>query len=142
MLLRTQANEGDYSITLPQNLTNAAIKLEDVLIERVGMEEKIHKVLTKVWMVRWAKQEDNSIPYPTERFMALSTLEANRGHKQSIYITNPLARLEYYIHPVCLKELKILSVSLYGNNDKAACDVLQTWFTEKDNLSFSRIYSL
>lgn len=47
MLLRTKATEGDYSITLLQNLTDAVIELEDVLIERIGMEEKIHEVLIK-----------------------------------------------------------------------------------------------
>ncbi|KAG2743925.1 hypothetical protein P692DRAFT_201675464, partial [Suillus brevipes Sb2] len=31
MLLRTKANEGDYSIPLPQNLTDAVIELEDAL---------------------------------------------------------------------------------------------------------------
>jgi hypothetical protein len=142
MLLRTKANEGDYSIPLPQNLTDAVIELEDALTERMGVEEKIHGVLTKVWMVRWAKQEDNPIPCPTERFMALSMLEADGGHKQPVCVTNPLARLEYCIRLACLKELKILSASLYSGNDESACDALQTWFTEKNNSPFSRIRSL
>ncbi|KAG2030468.1 hypothetical protein BDR03DRAFT_987079 [Suillus americanus] len=141
MLLRADEGE-DYSIPLPEDLIDAIIELEDALTEKTGVEEKIHAVLTKVWMVKWTKQEGNPIPCPTERFMALSTLEADGGHKQPVYVTNPLARLEYCIRLVCLKELKILSASLYGGDDEAACDALQTWFTEKTNSPFSRIRSL
>lgn len=141
MLIRT-GKEAEYSIPLPKNLVNAVTELEDALTGTIGVEEKIHAVLTKVWMAKWAKQEGNPIPCPTERFMALSTLEADGGHKQPVYVTNPLARLEYCIRFVCLKELKILSASLYGGDDEAACDALQTWFTEKTNSPFSRIRSL
>ncbi|KAG2045750.1 hypothetical protein BDR06DRAFT_1015331 [Suillus hirtellus] len=141
MLIRT-GKEAEYSIPLPKNLVNAVTELEDALTGTIGVEEKIHAVLTKVWMTKWAKQEGNPIPCPTERFMALSTLEADGGHKQPVYVTNPLARLEYCIRFVCLKELKILSASLYGGDDEAACDALQTWFTEKTNSPFSRIRSL
>ncbi|KIK42496.1 hypothetical protein CY34DRAFT_106847 [Suillus luteus UH-Slu-Lm8-n1] len=95
MLLRTKATKGDYSITLLQNLTDTVIELEDVLIARIGIEEKIH--------------------------------EADGGYKQPVYIINSLARLEYCICLTFLKEPKILSVSLYGSNDKAACNDLQTW---------------
>ncbi|KAG2088572.1 uncharacterized protein F5147DRAFT_525879, partial [Suillus discolor] len=141
MLIRT-GKEAEYSIPLPKNLVNAITELEDALTGTIGVEEKIHAILTKVWMVKWVKQEGNPIPCPTERFMALSTLEADGGHKQPVYVTNPLARLEYCIRFVCLKELKILSASLYGGDDEAACDALQTWFTEKTNSPFSRIRSL
>ncbi|KAG2063370.1 hypothetical protein BDR04DRAFT_1123305 [Suillus decipiens] len=141
MLLRIDEEE-DYSIPLPENLLDALIDLEDALIENMGVEENIHAVLTKVWMVKWAKEEGNPLPCPTERFMALSTLEADGGHKEPVHVTNPLARLEYCIRLVCLKELKILSASLYDGDDEAACDALQTWFTEKTNSPFSRIRSL
>ncbi|KAG1855255.1 hypothetical protein F4604DRAFT_1590815, partial [Suillus subluteus] len=132
----------DGALRLLEDLLDAIIELEDALTEKTGVEEKIHAVLTKVWMVKWTKHEGNPIPCPTERFMALSTLEADGGHKQPVYVTNPLARLEYCIRLVCLKELKILSASFYGGDDEAACDAIQTWFTEKTNSPFSRIRSL
>ncbi|KAG2110465.1 hypothetical protein BD769DRAFT_1674624 [Suillus cothurnatus] len=141
MLLRTDEEE-DYSIPLPPDLIDAIIDLEEALIEPTGVEEKIHAVLTKVWMVKWTKQEGNPIPCPTERFMALSTLEADGGHKRPVYVTNPLARLEYCIRLVCLKELKVRSALLHGGDDEAACNAIQTWFTEKTNSPFSRIRSL
>ncbi|KAG2063025.1 hypothetical protein BDR04DRAFT_953732, partial [Suillus decipiens] len=141
MLLRTDRGD-DYEIPISHDLINALQELELALTEKEQTTEKIHTVLTMIWMVKWSKKKDNTIPCPTERFMALYTLNANGQHKEPVLVTPTMARLEYCMRLACLKQLKILSAELYNGDDAAACDALQPWFTEKTNSPFSGIRSL
>ncbi|KAG2110016.1 hypothetical protein DEU56DRAFT_985445 [Suillus clintonianus] len=141
MLLRTDRGD-DYEIPIPQHLMQALQELELALTEKEETTEKIHAVLTMIWMTKWVKEKDNTIPCPTERFLALHTLEADGRHREPVLITPILARLEYCMRLACLKQLKILSTKLYDGNDEAACDALQPWFTDKTNSPFSGLRSL
>jgi hypothetical protein len=141
MLMRTDEEEG-YFIPLPASLGDAIYHLQESLTNEDGIIQSIHEVLKQVWMVKWIKTVDNPIPCPTERLVALQTLEADGGHKEASYVTNPLAKLEYCIRLACLKETKILSASTFDGDDEAALNSLLPWFTEKTNSPFSRIRSL
>jgi hypothetical protein len=141
MLLRTDRGD-DYEIPIPHQLMHALQDLELALTEKESTTDKIHVILTLVWMAKWVKENNNTIPCPTERFMVLHTLEVDGRHREPVYITPDFARLEYCIRLACLKQLKILSAELYDGNDEAACDALQPWFTEKTNSPFSGLRSL
>ena len=141
MLMRTD-DEECYFIPLPEYLEDAINQLEESLINGEGIIQSIHGVLKQVWMTKWVKTPDNPIPCPTERLVALQTLEADGSHKDASYVTNPLAKLQYCIRLACLKEIKILSTTIFDGDDEAALNSLVPWFTEKTNSPFSRIRSL
>ena len=50
-----------------------------------------------LWTQKWSKTEDNLIPCPTERTLALLTLDKNGGHQEPHNITGYIAKLEYCI---------------------------------------------
>ncbi|KAG2126628.1 uncharacterized protein EDB93DRAFT_1096999 [Suillus bovinus] len=141
MLLRADGSQ-DYEVPITHDLMQAVQHLELALREGEQTAEKIHAVLTIVWMTKWVKGEDNTIPCPTERFMILHTLEVDGRHKEPVLITPDFARVEYCMRLACLKQLKVLSAEVYNGNDEAACDALQPWFTEKTGSPFSGIRSL
>jgi hypothetical protein len=138
MLMRMEENQG-YFIPLSESLKEAINNLQMLLKDEEDTIESIHDILKAIWMVKWIKTQDNHIPCPTERLVALQTLEANGGHKEASYVTNPLAKLEYCIRLACLKEVNALSTSM---DEEAALNSLQPWFTEKTNSPFSRVRSL
>ncbi|KAG2340290.1 hypothetical protein BDR05DRAFT_1035653, partial [Suillus weaverae] len=76
MLLRIDKG-GDYDIPIPHNLMLTLQDLELALMTKKQTTEKIHAVLTKTWLAKRVKKEGNTIPCPTEQFMALHTLEAD-----------------------------------------------------------------
>ncbi|KAG2745522.1 hypothetical protein P692DRAFT_20876973 [Suillus brevipes Sb2] len=112
MLLRTDRGD-NYEIPIPHQLMHTLQDLELALTEKESMTEKIHMVLTLVWMAQWVKEKNNMIPCPTERYMVLHTLEVDGRHREPVHITPDFAGLEYCIRLACLKQLKILSAELY-----------------------------
>jgi len=138
MLIRTDEDQA-YHIPFPASLQRAIQDLKGSLQNEDGIMGSLHGVLTEVWMVNWIKTADNPIPCPTERLIALQTLDADGGHKEPKLVTGLLAKLEYCIRLACLKEMKVQSIN---GNDEAALNLLQPWFTEKTNSTFSRIRSL
>lgn len=138
MLIRNEENQG-YFIPLPESLEEAIDNLQRLLKDDEDTIESIHDVLKAIWMVKWKKTQNNLIPCPTERLVALQTLEADGSHKEPVYVTNPLAKLEYCIRLTCLKEVNASSTFM---DEEAALNSLQPWFTEKTNSAFSRIRSL
>ncbi|KAG1761224.1 hypothetical protein EDD22DRAFT_954205 [Suillus occidentalis] len=61
------SKEGNnYKIPIPHQLMHALQNLEQALTEKESATDKIHNILTLVWMAKWVKEEDNTIPCPTE----------------------------------------------------------------------------
>lgn len=142
MLLKAENNNGTYSIPLPRDLIQDIFNLKEALEEYdENIQDCIHAVLKKVWMTKWMRTEENTIPCPTERLLALLTLGTDGKHKEPHQITGYLAKLEYCIRLCCLWELKVISATS-DDDDEATCNLLQPWFTEKTYSPFSRIRSL
>ncbi|KAI6139458.1 hypothetical protein BKA82DRAFT_36655 [Pisolithus tinctorius] len=141
MLGRVQ-QENRYSLPLPDSLIAKVTALGPAIREGVDVSASLHQVLTEVWMTKWPKTTGNPMPCPTERMLALYTLEGDGKHKEPAAVTYYLARLTYCIRLVCLKELRQQSESRFNGVEELACDELQPWFTEHTNSPFSRIRAL
>lgn len=127
---------------MPGKLVDYIQDLEVALKHQVDVSETIHLVLSNVWLSKWHKMADNTIPCPTERLLAILTLNKDGTHKQPHEITQYFAKFEYCICLTCLKEIKLLAARKYDNNEEQACKYLSDWFTENTNYPFARIQSL
>ncbi|KIK25617.1 hypothetical protein PISMIDRAFT_22752 [Pisolithus microcarpus 441] len=141
MLVRVQ-HEDRYSLPLPDTLIAKLAALRQGLHDGVNVSCSIHEVLTEVWMSKWIKTFDNPLPCPTERMLALFTLDRDGKHKEPNSVTWHLAKLEYCIRLVSLKELKLQAASKFNQDDELACDAVQPYFTEHTNTPFGRIRAL
>ncbi|KAI6015970.1 hypothetical protein EDC04DRAFT_2608612 [Pisolithus marmoratus] len=126
-MLAWAENEDRYSLPLPDTLSAKITALRQALADGVDASDRIHEVLTALWMSKWVKTRNNLIPCPTERVLALLTLDRDGKHKEPVVVTGILAQLEYCVCLVCLKELKQLSVASFGENDEMAYN---KWWTE------------
>ncbi|KAI5981269.1 hypothetical protein EDC04DRAFT_2617498 [Pisolithus marmoratus] len=138
-MLAWAANEGTYDLPLPDTLRAKVAALREALQHGGDTSDRIHDILTTVWLSKWTKTTNNPLPCPTECMLALFTLDKDGKHKEPIAVTHHLAKLEYCIHLVCLNKLKHQALTTFGENDEEACDALQPSFTEHTNYPFSRI---
>ena len=141
-LVLRSGNQQHYKMPLPPHTQAAMQHLKTSLVSGDDVSAHVHEALTNLWIQKWSKTEDNPIPCPTERTLALLTLDKDGGHQEPHNVTGYIAKLEYCIRLTCLKELKKRSEEEYNGDDEHACDALQPWFTEKTNSPFSRIRSL
>jgi len=141
LLVRVQKTD-NYDLVLPTALQDDIAMLSVALAKEHNISQAIHRVLTGVWMTKWTRTSTNLFPCPTERLLALTTLDKDGKHQQPHNVTGLLAQLEYCIRLTCLKELKLRSSNIFDNDDEASCDSLLPWFTEKTNSPFARIRSL
>lgn len=90
----------------------------------------------------WNRDSINRIPCPTERLLALITLNKDGGHQEPKEVTGYLAKFQYCIRLTCLREIKYLAAVQFHGDDLQACNALLPWFTEKTTSPFSRIRAL
>ncbi|OBZ66042.1 ATP-dependent DNA helicase tlh2 [Grifola frondosa] len=139
MLLRPKQQ---YQIPLPAILVTHIQKLQQAIDDRSDIEDHIHHVLIDLWMTRWNPSQDNSIPCPSHRFLALNSVQHDGGHADASHNTQPIAKLKFAIRVTFLCQIKKMSATKYGGQDDLACDELQAWFTEKTYSPFNTICSL
>jgi hypothetical protein len=106
-----------------------------------GLAE-LHQVFKGLFMQKWIPTEDNPIPCPTIRTLALLSLQRDGSFAEPKNVTGLIAKLERAIQLTCLWELKHLSQSQYSGDDNLACDAVQHWFTEKVESPYGSLRSL
>ncbi|KAH7918103.1 hypothetical protein BV22DRAFT_985743, partial [Leucogyrophana mollusca] len=143
MLLRLDGQEA-YDLPLSEELEEATEALASDLAEEreARLSDSLHSVFMALWTRKWTRTEANKVPCPTERALALLTLERDGSYKEPKDVTGIIAKLEWCIRFACLQEIHRTVESEFDGEEEAACDALVPWFTEKTNSPFSRIRSL
>lgn len=132
----------DYNMPLSEDVRQKIQGLEVSLQNQVNMSQAIHAILSAIWLMKWKKTLDNPFPCPTQRLLAILTMQNDGTHKPAIDVTGYLAKFEYCIRLTCLKEIKKLALHIFNGDDEEACNHLQPWFTENTNTPFAQIRSL
>jgi hypothetical protein len=118
-----------------------SISLEHGLDEET-VHSSIHALLMSVWMTRWKQTDQNPIGDPTELCLALLTVRRDGSFKEAKDVTGIIAKDEYCMRASFLKEIRDRVTKGIAADEEAACNVLEPWFTEKRNTTFSRLRSL
>ncbi|OBZ77855.1 hypothetical protein A0H81_01612 [Grifola frondosa] len=108
MLLRPKQQ---YQIPLPAILVTHIQKLQQAIDDRSDIEDHIHHVLIDLWMTRWNPSQDNSIPCPSHRFLALNSVQHDGGHADASHNTQPIAKLKFAIRVTFLCQIKKMSAT-------------------------------
>ncbi|EPQ50228.1 hypothetical protein GLOTRDRAFT_134134 [Gloeophyllum trabeum ATCC 11539] len=139
--------KGQYSLPLSSGLTVALEQLQLWIANAVHDEDEdgyteLHNVLSQLWMNKWLPAEDNHIPCPTVRFLALLTLKPDGSHKDPHQVTPTIARLVYCMRLFFLAHIKAIAQQSYHGDEEIACKAASRWFTEKVESPFNALRSL
>ncbi|KAG2045911.1 hypothetical protein BDR06DRAFT_1000782 [Suillus hirtellus] len=112
-----------------------------------GLEEEtvsscIHALLMSAWTTKWKQTDENPIGDPTELCLALLTAQRDGSFKEPKDVTGIIAKDEYCMQASFIKEIRDQVEEGIAADENAACDILEPWFTEKRNSTFSRLRSL
>lgn len=74
-----------YTIPLPADITDARNAFQSALenchrVAESHVQRSLHTLLMLVWQRPWHVTEENPIPDPLERFLALLSLREDGGH--------------------------------------------------------------
>ena len=142
-MLAKSRNQDIYHIPLPVDIYHMMDSLcinFKVLTEEEALE-KIHRILLTIWSIKWIRTQENNIPDPTERCLVLLALRKDGAFKKANEVTSIIAKFQYCMRLVFIKEIKN-KIELEGTTEDEACTSLQAYFTEKTNFTFSRLCSL
>lgn len=134
--------KGEYEMPLPEDLSRNLLLLQQALEEQSTDCKALHSVLLGLWKTRWNLSENDSIPDPTHRFLALYSLQEDGGHADPSAITQVLAQLKWLVRVAFLIDIHIEASGLYDGQLDVACTSLQPWFTDKHYSTFSLLCSL
>jgi hypothetical protein len=141
LLLRPKKH---YKIPLPDDVEELVKMLHHSLqgSNKPTKIDLIHQVFLSLWTRQWTPTDDNPIPCPTIRTLALLALKGDRSFKEAKDTTGFIAKFERAIRLTCLWEMRLLSMSKYDGNQLSACQEMQCWFTEKVESPFNSLRSL
>ncbi|KAH7903590.1 hypothetical protein BJ138DRAFT_1020380, partial [Hygrophoropsis aurantiaca] len=140
MLLRPKPD--GYTIPLSDAPQTSLDRLMQAILDKEDLEGCIHAVLMGIWATSWEVTEENPIPCPTMRYLALTTLHLDGSHSPPHLVTPLIAKLTYCMRLAFLQQIKYLTDQNDFPSDSPACDLMQRWFTEKLESSFNNIRSL
>lgn len=146
MLIRS--NEVDpYHIPMPGNLEELVDDLdlavaEDSPYDSGAITDNIHSIFMSLWQTKWERTANNPIPDPTERCLALLTLQHDGSFKEPKDVTGIIAKDEYCIRLAFLTEIRRRVASGEADDESAAFHDLEPYLTEKTNFTFARLRSL
>lgn len=122
--------------TLSQFLSDLAGDKPDIICSA------LHQVLNHLWHSVWIPTSENPIPDPTQRYLALVSLQHDGGFTEPHRTTGPIAKFEYALRLFMLVEMHDLVLQSLSPDLDHACSQLQPWFTEKINTPFNTLRSL
>jgi hypothetical protein len=146
MLIRSNTVD-PYHIPMPGNLEKLVDDLdfsvaEDSPYDCGAITDNIHRIFMCLWQTKWERTANNLIPDPTERCLALLTLQNDGSFKEPKDVTGIIAKDEYCIRLAFLTELRKRVASGEAEDEFAAFHDLEPYLTEKTQFTFARLRSL
>jgi len=146
MLIRSHPDE-PYHIPMPNYLETLVDSLDlsvaqDSSSSSVEISDNIHRIFMYLWQTKWERTDDNRIPDPTERCLALLTLKQDGSFKEPKDVTGIIAKDEYCMRLAFLTEIKNRVAAGDAADESVAFDDLQLYLTEKTHFTFAGLRSL
>jgi hypothetical protein len=142
LLIRPQT---EYTVPLTESVSEALGGLSR-LLGNGDSDDKImlaiHTVFLSVWTTVWKPTVENPIPCPTERCLALRSVNRDGSLAPPKKTTPEISRFEYVMRLTFLSQMHSLAKSDYGGDLDLARQAMQRWFTEKVYSPFNTIRSL
>lgn len=138
-------SETEYTVPLTVSVSEALGGLSRSLEDGDGDDQvmlAIHAVFLSIWTTVWTPTENNPIPCPTERCLALRSLNRGGSLAHPRLVTPEISRFEYTMRLTMLRQIHSLAKSDYGGDLDLARQSMQRWFTEKVYSPFNTIRSL
>jgi hypothetical protein len=137
----------DYHIPMPPDLQSLLVTLDrsvagDSPYQSSDISLIIHQILIYIWTTKWKRTAENLIPDPTERCLALLTLQKDGSFKEPKDVTGIIAKQEYCIRLAFLTEIRNRTSLGEAEDESTAFDKLQPHLTENNHYTFSRLRSL
>ncbi|KAG1786392.1 uncharacterized protein HD556DRAFT_1449769 [Suillus plorans] len=144
MLMRSEPSMPFYfSKTQEMHDTTEALSMSlEEGLEEETVSSCIHALLMSTWTTKWKQTDKNPIGDPTELCLALLTIQRDGSFKEPKEVTGIIAKDEYCMRASFIKEIRDQVEDGIAADENAACNILEPWFTEKTNSTFSRLRSL
>ncbi|KAF7967200.1 hypothetical protein HWV62_35150 [Athelia sp. TMB] len=137
-------NKKNYKLPLPNSIATAVQDLKHALLQKQSnnFNELLHQLLISLWSHPWRQTQDNLMPDPTVRCLALRSIKPDGGFQHPKNVTPDIARFEYLMRLAGVQEVHRLANTLYqGDQHRALNDVIP-WLQEKNVCTFDSIRSL
>lgn len=140
-----RGDEQTYRLPLPEDVKRPVDDLKQALGEQTTepLDEFIHPVFLALFQHRWMPSEDNEMPDPSVRFLALATLSKALGkHLPPSHATRQMAGLQYIIRLVFLEQIHRQTEDSTHGDQLRECNALSVHFTEDRPTTFGLLRSL
>ncbi|KAG1848267.1 hypothetical protein F4604DRAFT_1502194, partial [Suillus subluteus] len=146
MLIRSD-EFSDYHIPMPPDLQCLVTALDSSVARNspyqlTDISLVVHQILMYIWTTKWKRTAENLLPDPTERCLALLTLQKDGSFKEPKDVTGIIAKDEYCIRLAFLTEIRNRVALGEAEDESAAFDQLEPYLTEHNHYTFSRLRSL
>ncbi|KAG1723163.1 hypothetical protein EDD22DRAFT_790177, partial [Suillus occidentalis] len=146
MLIRSD-DSSDYHIPMHPDLQYLITALDGSVARNspyqlTDISLIVHQILMHIWTTKWKRMPENLIPDPTERCLALLTLQKDGSFKEPKDVTGIIAKDEYCIRLAFLTEIRNRVALGEAEDESAAFDQLEPYLTEHNHYTFSRLRSL
>ncbi|KAG2365348.1 hypothetical protein BDR07DRAFT_1277326, partial [Suillus spraguei] len=146
MLIRSDTDR-PYHIPMPDYMEQLVDDLDlsvaqDSQTDQGVIADNIHRIFMCLWQTKWERTDMNPIPDPTERCLALLTLQRDGSFKEPKDVTGIIAKDEYCMRLAFLREIKNRVASGQAEDESVAFHDLEPYVTEKNHFTFSRLRSL
>ncbi|KAG2343741.1 hypothetical protein BDR05DRAFT_883699, partial [Suillus weaverae] len=146
MLIRSNT-DNPYHIPMSDHLEELVDTLDlsvaqDSAFDQGAITDNIHRIFMCLWQTKWERTDKNPIPDPTERCLALLTLQKDGSFKEPKDVTGIIAKDEYCMRLAFLTEIRSRVASGDAEDESAAFRDLEPYLTEKTHFTFSRLRSL
>ncbi|KAG2063234.1 hypothetical protein BDR04DRAFT_1123399, partial [Suillus decipiens] len=146
MLIRNDTNY-PYHIPMPDHIEQLLDDLDlsvaqDSQSDQGAITYNIHRIFMCLWQTKWERTDTNPIPDPTERCLALLTLQRDGSFKEPKDVTGIIAKDEYCMRLAFLREIRNRVASGEAEDESVAFHDLEPYLTEKNHFTFSRLRSL
>jgi hypothetical protein len=140
-LLRTKTN---YKVPLLPKVQESVEKLRQKLLD--GDPSKIlmavHMCFVMLWANRWKPSDDNPMPCPTTRWVALHSLKIDGSLVEAKANTPDFAKITRLMRLCFLYQIRCSAVRNHNGDNQLALLEIQDWFREKVYSPFNDIRSL
>jgi hypothetical protein len=135
-----------YPISVPGHLGELLVQLEEAHTQEEQQPEHnrlIHQIFKALFMQRWRPvDDDDSMPNPTGRALALMSLKEDGSFHDAHHITSPIAGLEYCIRSMAVAEISELCAADPRLDELEVGKEVCKWLVEEHDSTFSLIRSL
>lgn len=141
MLIRPKKK---YDIPLVEPVREALENLSISLTKEADQDviSAIHEVFLKTWTTIWSPSGSNQLPCPTERCLALRSVQHDGSLRPPKGVSPDISKFEYQMRLTFLYEMHHQASTLYEGNMDPARKAMQRWFTEKVYSTFNTLRSL